>query len=97
MKAAGLGWEPEYQFTPFRKWRLDFAWPYLRVGAEVHGGTWGGGRHTRGAGFETDCEKHNAATLLGWTLLKFTSRMVKDGTAAAQIKQCLNQATDRAR
>ena len=32
----------EYRFDPKRKWRLDFAWPELRLAAEVDGGNGAG-------------------------------------------------------
>lgn len=32
-----------------------------------------GGRHTRATGFQSDCEKYNTATSLGWSILRFTS------------------------
>src|SRR5690606_39740371 len=35
----------EYRFHPERRWRFDFAWPDLRVAAEVEGGIHIGGRH----------------------------------------------------
>jgi len=73
--------EREYVFAPPRKWRFDFAWPALRAAVEVEGGTWVTGRHSRGKGFEQDCEKYNAATVAGWAVLRVTGDMVKDGTA----------------
>lgn len=85
--------ERELKFHSTRKWRIDFAWPDLMLAVEVEGGTWTGGRHTRGAGFRKDCEKYNQATLDGWTLLRFTTGMVTDGealktiTSAIEIKQ----------
>jgi very-short-patch-repair endonuclease len=82
-------WQPEYRFDPSRRWRADFAFCNARLIAEVEGGHWSGGRHTRGAGFEKDCEKYNAATQQNWALLRFTTKMVKDGTALASIKQFL--------
>lgn len=36
-----------------------------------------GGRHTRGAGFESDVEKYNEAARLGWVVLRFTADMIK--------------------
>ena len=30
------------------------------------------GAHTRAAGFQNDCDKYNAATALGWRVLRFT-------------------------
>jgi hypothetical protein len=32
------------------------------------------GRHTRGEGFREDCAKYNAATSLGWRVLRYTSK-----------------------
>jgi very-short-patch-repair endonuclease len=79
--------EREYKFHHSRRWRFDFAWPGLRLVVEVEGGTWARGRHTRGAGFERDCEKYNAAALLGWRVLRFTTTMVEDGRAIETLKE----------
>ncbi|MCI0656859.1 MAG: hypothetical protein L0170_07285 [Acidobacteria bacterium] len=90
LSRLGIAFVPELEFAkPFRKWRFDFAFPEYHVAVEVHGGTWSGGRHTRGAGFEADCQKHNGAIMHGWLPLKFTARMVKDGTAISTIVHVL--------
>jgi hypothetical protein len=83
----------EYRFHPERRWRFDFAWPDLKLAAEVEGGAWVQGRHTRGAGFERDCEKYNAAALLGWRVLRFTAGMVEDGRAVEMLEKCLKFGT----
>ena len=75
----------EFRFAPPRKWRFDFAWPTCKLAVEVEGGVGNGGRHTRLAGFEEDCEKYNAAALDGWTVLRFTTRQVMKGQALAVI------------
>jgi very-short-patch-repair endonuclease len=75
----------QFRFDPRRRWRLDLAWPDLWLGVEVDGGTWTGGRHVRPAGFAGDCDKHNAATLAGWSVLRFTTDHVRDGSAAQLI------------
>jgi very-short-patch-repair endonuclease len=67
----------QYRFAPPRKWAFDFAWPEYKVAIEIEGGTWINGRHNRGKGFEMDCEKYNAATLLGWRVFRFTSTHLK--------------------
>jgi very-short-patch-repair endonuclease len=92
LRAAGLP-EPvrEYRFAPPRRWRFDFAWPAAMLAVEVEGGSWIHGRHVRGRGFEADCEKYNAAVLLGWRILRFTPAMVEDGTAIYAIEQALTQ------
>lgn len=72
-------YEREYRFCPARKWRFDFCWPDHMVAVELEGGVWIGGRHTRGAGYTRDCEKHNWAAVLGWRLLRYTSEMLDRG------------------
>lgn len=79
----------EHRFAPPRLWRFDFAWPAQMVAAEAEGGTWSGGRHTRGGGFEDDCEKYSRAAILGWRVLRFTPHMIADGTAAAMLQEAL--------
>src|SRR5262245_38382799 len=71
----------EHVCHPTRRWRFDVAWPEVGIAAEVEGGTWTGGRHTRGAGFESDCEKYNEAGVLGWIVFRFTAAMVRSGAA----------------
>lgn len=84
-----LAWAHAYRRG--RAWRFDFAWPDLMLACEVEGGTWAGGRHTRGAGFQADTEKHNAAVLLGWRVLRVTGQDVNDGTAIELIERALGQ------
>jgi very-short-patch-repair endonuclease len=92
LKASGLP-EPvrEFRFHPPRRWRFDFCWPDQRLAVEAEGGVYSGGRHVRGAGFEKDAEKYNAATIDGWRVLRFTGAMIKSGEALAQIEQALNE------
>lgn len=63
----------EYKFHPDRKWRFDFAWPDAMLAVELEGGIWTGGAHTRGKHFVSDCEKYNAATKMGWKILRYTT------------------------
>jgi very-short-patch-repair endonuclease len=83
--------EREYHFARHqaRQWRFDFAWPERKIAVEVEGGTWTGGAHTRGAHFESDAEKYNAAAALGWRVLRFTTDMVDDWRGARQTAQLL--------
>jgi hypothetical protein len=67
---------PEFKFHPDRKWRFDFAIPLKAVAIEIEGGIWSGGRHTRGHGYESDCEKYNSATILGWRLFRLSPRLI---------------------
>jgi len=66
----------EWRFHSVRRWRFDFAWPDLKVAVECEGGTWSRGRHVRGKGFEGDCQKYNAAAVLGWKVLRVTGGML---------------------
>lgn len=89
-RERGLKPEREYRFHPSRKWRFDFAWPDVKLALEVEGGTAAGkGRHSHGDGFVRDCQKYNAAALLGWRVLRFTTSMVKSGEAIDTIRAAL--------
>jgi hypothetical protein len=80
---------PEYRFAPPRKWRFDLAWPELLVAFEREGGTWQRGRHTRPAGYANDCEKYNAAGILGWIVIRATADMIQSGLALDQLTEAL--------
>ncbi len=64
-----------------RPWRADFCWPAQKVVVEIQGGAFCGGRHTRGAGFQTDMQKSLLLQANGWLFLALTGKMVhqKDG------------------
>lgn len=89
--AVGLRPEQEFVFAAPRKWRADFAFPNPKILVEIEGGSWIAGRHSRGSGFAKDCEKYNAAALLGYRVLRFTPQMVKDGTALTTTLEMLKQ------
>jgi len=93
IKMAGLP-EPvrELVFAPPRRWRFDFAWVDRMIALEIEGGVFAGGRHVRGAAFEKDAEKYNAATVMGWQVYRVTTPMVKDGRALATIEKALGKA-----
>jgi len=91
LRSAGLKPDREYKFHPSRKWRADFAFIEQKILIEAEGGTFSGGRHTTGSGFEKDAEKYNTATLMGWRVLRFTARMIQSGQALQTIEQALNE------
>ena len=68
--------QPEFYFARPRRYRFDYAFPERKLAMEIEGGTWmrGGGRHSRGAGYEKDVLKYNLAALLGWLVLRATTR-----------------------
>jgi len=77
--AGGSDLEREFRFCD-RKWRADFAHLPSRTLIEIEGGIWSGGRHSRGSGFEQDCEKYLEAALLGWRVLRLTGKQLELGT-----------------
>ena len=77
----------EHQFHPTRKWRFDFAFPDDMLAVEIEGGV--NGRHHRFSGFAKDAEKYNAAALLGWRVLRFTTSMVMSGEAINTTRKAL--------
>jgi very-short-patch-repair endonuclease len=85
---AGLP-EPQVEVPvcPGRRWKFDFAYPEIFLAIEFEGGTWTGGRHVRGKGYENDARKYNEATIRGWRVLRFTADMVKSGEALATIER----------
>lgn len=99
LKAVGISFEREVVFAPPRKWRADFVtngtllddWTVAPLLIEVDGGSFVAGRHTSGTGFEKDAEKLNAATLLGYRILRFTPHMIDDGRALATIEKALGR------
>jgi very-short-patch-repair endonuclease len=94
LRAVGLPVPiPEYRFAPPRRWRFDFAWPDRRLALEIEGGVWARGRHVRGRGYEGDCEKYNAAVLQGWSVLRVTTSMLRDGRALALVERALQDTT----
>lgn len=76
----------ELVFHPKRKWRFDYAVPELRLAIEIEGGIWTKGRHTRGAGYQGDLDKYNAAKLLGWDVFRFSVDDVLNGKALECLK-----------
>lgn len=75
-----LPFHREYSFHPKRKWRFDFAIgedpSQFLLAIEVEGGIHSGGRHVRGKGYTDDLIKYNAAVLLGWRVLRYTTSQV---------------------
>ena len=75
----------EHRFHESRKWRFDLAWLKYKLAVEVEGGIWVYGRHNRASTFLKDMEKYNNACLLGWSVLRLSTDMVKNGEGLAII------------
>jgi len=85
----------EHKFHPTRRWRFDFAWEAQQIAVEIEGGVYSRGRHTRGAGFEADCEKYNAATMMGWRVFRYGPTHVRSGEALRQIGRMLRGSNEQ--
>jgi len=80
----------EYRFHDTRKWRLDFAHTESKVGIEIQGGIWNGGRHGRGYGIAQDNEKSNEAIFCGWVIIKLAGNQICTDTLE-KIKILINE------
>lgn len=90
----GLGKDAVVTEYPFaksigRKWRFDLAWPDKMVALEVDGGAFIAGRHARGAGIRSDCEKFSEAAAMGWRVLRVLPEHVESGQALAWLERAL--------
>ena len=86
LKTLKIEFEQEFQFHTARKWRADFHIKNTKLLIEVEGGIWSGGRHTRGKGYLGDMEKYNAATMMGYQVLRFSTEQVTSRFAIKQIE-----------
>lgn len=78
MTAGLVPMELEWRFDPSRKWRFDVAFPAVRVAVELEGRPRRGmSRHTTWNGYVADCQKYNAAAILGWRVLRYTGDDLK--------------------
>ena len=92
LDAHKIPYEREYRFHHERRWRFDFAIPDQKIAIEIEGGVFVQGRHTRGSAFVKDCEKYNAAALLGWRALRFVPRQhVDTGLAIETVQRILSE------
>lgn len=100
---AGYAYTRQWRFHPFRRWRFDFALGHspaphgngktidaMKLAIEVEGGQFTGG-HKRGKAADSDTEKFNEATLMGWRVLRFTTNQVMSGAAWPVIQRAWNQ------
>jgi very-short-patch-repair endonuclease len=84
-------WASERRFCE-RKWRFDYVATWALSGGpklaiEIEGGHWLGKGHTGGQHFQSDCDKYNEASILGWSILRFTTADVVSGSARERIKR----------
>lgn len=71
----GVELETEFWFHPTRNWRFDFAIAPFKLAIEIDGRGRGKpdapGRHQTVDGVRRDLEKHRAAVLRGWHVLRY--------------------------
>ncbi len=98
----------EVLFHDTRKYRFDLAWPDYGVAFEREGGTYikanckqcghetthFRSRHHDQKGMEEDVEKYNAAQTLGWSVIRGTTPMMRDGRAIAAVLEALKAAKE---
>lgn len=95
LRAAQLP-EPEQQFRfcEGRKWAADFCWPDIGLIVEIDGGAFIQGRHNRAAGRSKDCQRDAEAALLGFTVYRATTALVKNGEAVRTAERLINYLMD---
>jgi very-short-patch-repair endonuclease len=70
----------EHVFHPTRKWRIDFAWPHIKLAVEIESSV-----HRIKSRFASDIPKYNELQKRGWVLLRYTRQMVESGTAINDV------------
>ena len=86
LRHHGISFIREVRFHKVRRWRFDFVICAIKkIAVEVEGGTFSGGRHTRPMGYAKDLEKYNTATLMGWSVLRYTTAQI-DNQAIKEIR-----------
>lgn len=70
-----------------RKWRFDLAWPEHLIAVECQGGERGYGKHNRPKGYQLDCEKHRAASQLGWRVFPFAGIELEPNVIHKAVEQ----------
>ncbi|OTG81821.1 hypothetical protein B9T31_14955 [Acinetobacter sp. ANC 4558] len=91
LKSCKIKFEQEFKFHSTRQWRADFHLVSKKILVEVEGGIWSNGRHTRGKGYLGDMEKYNAAVMLGYQVIRFSTEQVKSGLAIQQIEKMVGE------
>lgn len=93
LREGGLELDREYKAVPTRRFLWDFAAPDIALLIEIQGGTWSRYRsgHSTGSGIRRDAEKNNLAVLYGWSVLYFTSDMIRLGSAYTFASELIRQ------
>lgn len=79
----------EHHFLPGCKYRMDFAWPHLKVAIETQGFKY----HSSITALIRDYTKYNLAQEHGWVVFQINSAMIKESfpTFCKQVKLTLGK------
>jgi hypothetical protein len=80
LRASGVPFINEHQFTSTRRYRFDVAVPSMMLAVEYEGifsNDNGQNGHTGVKAYVKDCEKYNLATVQGWKVLRYTAKNYK--------------------
>lgn len=83
--AAKIPYRRQAKVIAGRKYAFDFLVEKDLL-IEVEGGTFSGGRHVRGEGFASGCEKQALAVITGYRVLRVTGEQVESGQALNWIE-----------
>jgi hypothetical protein len=91
LRQAGIPFLQEVRFAKPRRFRSDF---YIHADngdflVEIEGGAWVNGRHSRGTGMASDCEKSALAAIKGYRFMRVLPEHVEDGRALAWIREAV--------
>lgn len=90
LRQGGIAFEQEHRFAQPRRFRADFIVHATGYGSdllvEIEGGAWVNGRHSRGTGMASDCEKSALAAIKGYRFMRVLPEQVEDGRALAWIR-----------
>ena len=78
--------EREYYHITGRDFRLDFAWPAIKLGVEVQGMA-----HRIKGKFHADMEKRILAQMNGWLVMEISGDMVRHDTAIGWLVVLMGQ------
>lgn len=95
LKQLGLP-EPvaEYCHIPKRKFRLDFAYPDIKMGLEIDGGIYNRKAHGSITGILRDIEKSNLGLVEGWSVLRIPNDKILDSKYLKMIEKLYKRLTD---
>ncbi len=74
----------EHLFHESRNFRIDLAYPDLKLGIEIDGAV-----HRIKGRFLSDLQKHNELTLAGWRWIRVTPPQVQSGEALELVRELL--------